>query len=148
MLGTWTGTALWRLPAERGKSPRQSGTHGGSLITGLVYTDGCDIEVRNEQVVNSVQEGCKWPVSKLFQMIDADLSIRWLNGFGCDIEAVYASFNETWGYPEKIEYAQEAATPTNIGPVNYLVSRLGGGACALTYSLYTDYVVQSLTPLS
>ncbi len=115
----------------------------------IVINNYCDVEVRNEQVIKSYKDNCDLTVSNLLARVESSLNIKWLNGFGCDVMVVYPVFNETWGYPEKIEYRQENASPLNIGLADYLSSRSFGNplVCSMVGYYNSNYIIQSFTPL-
>jgi len=116
----------------------------------MVTNGGCDVEVRDEQVVKSYNNGpCNLTVSSKFAQINSSLTIHWLNGDGCDLMVVYPTFNDTWGYPEKVVLRQEWASPLNLGIADYVSSHPLFSTFECWFDGYggSDYVLQSLTPL-
>jgi hypothetical protein len=113
-----------------------------------------DAEVRDEKIVNIFENGCESrvdTVSSLFQKIGQDTKqIRWVNG-NCDVLVVHPSFDTSMGYPQKIEYQLERATPDNLGGITYVkahpLGRLDWGFCTLLYFGELPIYVKSLTPL-
>lgn len=123
----------------------------------LVEVSTCqhDVEVLNEKVVQTYENTCQQPdvtVSTLFDRIAHEIQqIRWINGVGCDLLAAHPSFDPIWGYPSKIEYRQEWASPANIGGLAYIAARplgrLDMRACTLLGFSQASVFVKSLVPL-
>lgn len=123
----------------------------------LVEVSTCkhDVEVLNERVVQTYENTCQQAdvtVSALFDQITHEIQqIRWINGVGCDFLAAHPSFDPVLGYPSKIEYRQEWASPANIGGLAYIAARPLGRLdirpCTLLLVGQASIFVKSLVPL-
>ncbi len=112
-----------------------------------------DIEVHKD-TIRVFANPCSLPlltVDDWFNRIEHDMAdVRWVNGPGCDLMAVYPTYNAKFGYPEAIEYRQEYPNPSNALPSAYRAyqDRLASGAfCTLLGMLQRGIEVTSLTPL-
>ncbi len=113
-----------------------------------------EVEALNEKVVQTYQNTCQEPdvtVSALFDRIaDEITNIQWAN-YPCDFLAIHATLDPVRGYPTRIDYKQESASPANIGGFAYIAAhplgRLSIQPCTLLGFGRLSTVVESLVPL-
>ena len=110
------------------------------------------LEVRNEKIVRVYFNTCldhTLTVSELFKLVEQDMTtVKWINGVGCDLQAIHPSFNPIWGYPEKIEYRQERAIASILNEQyykRYVASRNEHEPCPLLGVDSYGYRVKSFT---
>ena len=116
----------------------------------------CDkeIQVQNGVVTKIIYDTCPdeptMTIDDLFKQLENDTTaIDWITGRGCSFMAVYPAYDIQLGYPRQIEYRQVQATRSNLGELNYFISRLPG-APTTCYGLLVGkpgIIVKSLTPL-
>jgi hypothetical protein len=108
-----------------------------------------DVIIENEVVIKELENTCSSSTKGITYLLsdirDRITNIQWINGIGCDLMVVHATFNKL-GYPEKVQYVQEFMTPFNVGQSVYEKYRRRNIPCTLLGLFDYGYRIELLTP--